>query len=107
EAGLRALEDQHLEQPALVVERHAPLLVVIGEIEGLAGRRPAAALRLAPAHRATTSITASPLRVARLGSYMASAVAGSAVKRPAISGRTRYSITVSPSSIRSMKNAAP
>ena len=36
ETGLGAFEDQHLEEPAIVVQRDTPLLVVIGNILGVA-----------------------------------------------------------------------
>ena len=36
EAGLRSLEDEKLEEPPVVVDRHTPLLVVVGGIVGLA-----------------------------------------------------------------------
>ena len=42
QTGLKALEDQHLEQRALVAQRHAPFLVVIGDVERIAAG-PAAA----------------------------------------------------------------
>ena len=39
EAGLCALENQEFEERAIVVQRHAPLGVVVGEIERIAGPR--------------------------------------------------------------------
>src|SRR6185369_224518 len=42
ESGLRSLQDEHLEQAAVVVQRHTPLLVVVGDVERIAGS-PAAA----------------------------------------------------------------
>ena len=47
--GLRAFENQKLEQRAVVVHRHAPLLVVIGEVERVVGDPSAAALARAQA----------------------------------------------------------
>jgi hypothetical protein len=36
EAGLRALENQELEEGPVVVDRHAPLVVVVADVEGIA-----------------------------------------------------------------------
>ena len=47
EAGLRALEAQQLEEGALVVQRDAPLLVVVGGVERIAAGGPPAADGLA------------------------------------------------------------
>ena len=41
--GLRAFEGEHLEQMPLVARRDAPLLVVVGEVEGIAPGSPVAA----------------------------------------------------------------
>src|SRR5262249_22352272 len=46
EAGLGAFEDEHLEEPALVVDGDAPLPVVVGQVKGI-GADPAAAASLA------------------------------------------------------------
>ena len=40
---LRALQDQHLEQPAVIVHRASPLLVVVAQVERIVERRPATA----------------------------------------------------------------
>ena len=44
QSRLRALENQHLEEPAVVANRHAPLLVVVGDVERVVVH-PAAARR--------------------------------------------------------------
>jgi len=44
EPRLGALEREHLEQPRVVVDRHAPFLVVVREVEGLVDWHPLAAL---------------------------------------------------------------
>jgi hypothetical protein len=49
EPRLRALEDQHLEETAVIVDRNAPLLVVIGDVERIVPG-PAAAARGASGH---------------------------------------------------------
>src|SRR5262249_11282810 len=42
EPGLRALEAQELEEPPVVVERYAPLAVVVRAVKGISGSGPAA-----------------------------------------------------------------
>src|SRR5688572_12572043 len=60
QAGLRALEDQELEQRAVVAHRHAPLAVVIRDRERIA--RPAAAARLGHNESESASTSAKPVR---------------------------------------------
>ena len=72
QAGLEALEDQHLEQRALIVQGHAPFLVVVGDVQRIAAGPAAAhdvvvAQRLLPAICRRVGLSGNPLPAARLG----------------------------------------